>query len=125
MPSARRAGRTCASKTEPWLWTLAGWSTCWWRTRSIASASALDGAVLNFARRRGHDPFLERALAIYSRTGEHAACWLGLGLAGAALTSDADRRRQWLHGVRVVAGSYAFNYAVKIAVRRPRPQLPG
>jgi membrane-associated phospholipid phosphatase len=62
---------------------------------------------------------------MYSRTGEHAACWLALGLSGAALTSDADRRRRWLRGARVVAGAYAVNYLVKVAVRRPRPELPG
>lgn len=27
--------------------------------------------------------------------------------------------------MRLVAGSYAINYAVKVAVRRPRPELPG
>jgi membrane-associated phospholipid phosphatase len=29
-----------------------------------------------------------------------------------------------LRGVRIVAGSYALNYAVKVTVRRPRPELP-
>jgi membrane-associated phospholipid phosphatase len=81
--------------------------------------------VLQFARRRGHTPVLERAVGAYSRTGEHAACWLVLGLGGAALTDDADRRRRWLRGVRVVAGAYAVNYAVKVAVRRRRPEMPG
>jgi membrane-associated phospholipid phosphatase len=61
----------------------------------------------------------------YSRTGEHAACWLALGAGGAALTDDPQRRRQWLRGVQIVAGAYAINYAVKIAVRRRRPELPG
>ncbi len=63
-------------------------------------------------------------MAAYSRTGEHGACWLVLGLSGAALSDDADQRRRWLRGVRVVAGAYAANYAVKLAVRRPRPELP-
>ncbi|MGZ4192485.1 MAG: phosphatase PAP2 family protein, partial [Solirubrobacteraceae bacterium] len=49
------------------------------------------------------------------------ACWLALGLAGAAL--DGDRRDLWLRGAGAVAGAYAVNYAVKLAVRRPRPQL--
>jgi membrane-associated phospholipid phosphatase len=30
-----------------------------------------------------------------------------------------------LRGVRIVAASYVANYAVKVTVRRPRPQLPG
>jgi membrane-associated phospholipid phosphatase len=50
---------------------------------------------------------------------------LGLGLAGAALARDPRRRASWLRGVRVVAGAYGANYAVKVAVRRRRPELPG
>ena len=58
-----------------------------------------------FARTRGHSPGLDRAVAAYSRAGEHAACWLALGLAGAAgRPAIADRRRCWLRGVGVVAG---------------------
>jgi membrane-associated phospholipid phosphatase len=67
----------------------------------------------------------ERAVAYYSRTGEHAACWLALGLAGATLTRDRRRRHAWLRGDRVVAGSYVLNYAVKVTVRRRRPELDG
>ena len=63
-------------------------------------------------------------MAAYSRAGEHGACWLVLGLSGAALSDDASRRRRWLRGVRVVAGAYAINYVVKLVVRRPRPELP-
>ncbi len=64
-------------------------------------------------------------IGAYSRTGEHAACWLGLGFAGAALTSHADQRSRWLRGVGIVVGSYVSNYAVKVLVRRRRPELPG
>lgn len=48
-----------------------------------------------------------------------------LGLSGAARSEEPGQRRRWLRGVRVVAGAYAVNYAVKLAVRRPRPELPG
>ena len=64
-------------------------------------------------------------MSAYSRTGEHGACWLVLGLSGAALSDEPDRRRRWLRGVRVVAGAYAANYVVKLLVHRPRPELPG
>jgi membrane-associated phospholipid phosphatase len=64
-------------------------------------------------------------VAAYSRTGEHAACWLVLGSAGALWDHDALRRRRWLRGLRVVAGSYVLNYAVKVVVRRRRPELAG
>jgi membrane-associated phospholipid phosphatase len=62
-------------------------------------------------------------VSAYSRTGEHAAVWLGLGLAGAVQSTDPARRRLWLRGVRIVAVAYGLNYAVKVVVRRPRPDL--
>jgi membrane-associated phospholipid phosphatase len=87
---------------------------------------ALDRAALMLLRTRGHDPRLERAARLYSRAGEHAACWLALGAAGALVErSDQRRRGRWLHGLLVVAGSYAANYGVKLAVRRRRPELDG
>lgn len=85
----------------------------------------LDRSGLAFARTRGHSPGLERAVAGYSRLGEHAACWLALGLAGALASGHPDRRHAWLRGVRVVAGAYGLNQAVKFAVRRGRPELDG
>jgi undecaprenyl-diphosphatase len=85
----------------------------------------LDTAALLFARTRGHSPRLERAVAAYSKTGEHAACWLALGLAGAVASNSPERRRAWLRGVGVVAVSYGVNQAIKFVVRRRRPELPG
>jgi membrane-associated phospholipid phosphatase len=85
----------------------------------------LDGAVLRLARTRGHPRPLEVVVASFSRTGEHAACWLGLGLAGAARARDPGRRAAWLRGVRVVAAAYACNQAIKFIVRRRRPELAG
>jgi membrane-associated phospholipid phosphatase len=64
-------------------------------------------------------------VARFSRTGEHAAGWLALGLAGAALSGDADRRRAWLRGARIVAASYGANQVLKFIVRRRRPELDG
>jgi membrane-associated phospholipid phosphatase len=89
----------------------------------MARLAHLDRDLLMLARTRGHSRQRERAVAGYSRLGEHAACWLALGLAGAAL--DADRRGRWLRGVAVVATSYAVNYGIKIIVRRRRPDLDG
>jgi membrane-associated phospholipid phosphatase len=85
----------------------------------------IDRATLVFARTHGHHAAVERAVAAYSRAGEHAACWLALGLAGAALTRDLGRRRSWLRGVGTVAASYSVNQAVKFIVRRHRPELDG
>jgi undecaprenyl-diphosphatase len=60
---------------------------------------------------------------VFSKLGEHAACWLALGVTGALV--DAPRRPAWLRGARTVAGSYAVNQAIKFVVRRRRPELPG
>jgi membrane-associated phospholipid phosphatase len=89
------------------------------------SLQGLDRKALVLARTRGHAPAAERAVGGYSRTGEHAACWLALGLAGAALTRDPGRRQSWFRGLKIVAASYALNYAVKVTVRRRRPELEG
>src|ERR1700760_2782729 len=75
------------------------------------------------ARTRGHGPARERVIAGYSRLGGPAACWLALGVAGAVL--DRERRARWLRGAGVVAVAYAANYAVKVTVRRRRPELDG
>jgi membrane-associated phospholipid phosphatase len=83
----------------------------------------LDHRLLLLARTRGHAPALDRAVAAFSKSGEHAACWLALGATGAI--ADRERRTSWLRGAAVVAASYGLNTAVKYAVRRPRPQLPG
>lgn len=85
----------------------------------------MDRAGLVLARTRGHEAWAERVVAAYSRAGEHAAGWLVLGLAGAALSGSDDRRRAWLRGVRIVAVSYAVNQAIKFIVRRHRPELDG
>jgi undecaprenyl-diphosphatase len=92
------------------------------------SPLAIDRGLLLLLRTRGHAPAVERAVRTFSRTGEHAACWFALGAAGALTATaagDPAARRGWVRGLEVVAGAYALNYAVKLAVRRPRPELPG
>jgi membrane-associated phospholipid phosphatase len=85
----------------------------------------IDRGTLAFARTHGHTPSVERVVAAYSRAGEHAAGWLALGLAGAALARAPERRQAWRRGVRIVAASYGINQAVKFIVRRRRPELDG
>ncbi len=87
----------------------------------MTTATRLDHRLLVLARTRCHGPRRERAIRGYSLSGEHAACWLALGAAGAAL--DPRRRDRWWHGAGVVALAYGANYGVKLAVRRPRPHL--
>jgi len=88
-------------------------------------APKADETLLRLARTRGHDARAERAVAAFSRLGEHGAGWVALGVAGALGTRDQDRRRAWLRGARAVIGAYALNQAVKFTLRRPRPRLRG
>jgi membrane-associated phospholipid phosphatase len=89
------------------------------------SPAELDKSALLVARTRGHAPGAERLISVFSRAGEHGACWMALGLGGAVLARDGSRRRAWLRGMRIVAGAYGLNFAVKLVVRRRRPQLDG
>jgi undecaprenyl-diphosphatase len=85
----------------------------------------LDHAALRLARTRLHSPRAERAVAAYSRLGEHGACWLALGFGGTAVDPSAERRARWLRGAGAVGAAYGLNFAVKLAVRRRRPELAG
>jgi undecaprenyl-diphosphatase len=88
-----------------------------------SAARACDETLLRMARRRGHDARAERAVAVFSRLGEHAAVWLALGAAGSLL--DRPRRHAWRRATAAVAGTYVLNTAIKLVVRRPRPRLAG
>lgn len=84
---------------------------------------SLDEQLLVLARTRGHTPARERAVALFSRAGEHAAVWVAIGLAGGAL--DGEQRDRWRRVTRTILGTYALNTAVKMAVKRARPELSG
>lgn len=91
--------------------------------RGPAWLRPLDLAGLRLTRTVGHTPAAEHVARRFTRLGEHGACWVALGLAGAAL--DPARRPRWRRATLAVAGTYAANHAIKLAVRRPRPRLPG
>jgi membrane-associated phospholipid phosphatase len=63
------------------------------------------------------------AVRRFSSLGEHGACWLALGAAGAAV--DAPRREAWVRGLRAVALAYGANVVLKAVVRRKRPVMAG
>jgi membrane-associated phospholipid phosphatase len=90
---------------------------------ALAALRGWDRHLLVIARTRLHTPAAERAVERFSRSGEHAAIWLALGVAGALL----DRRGStaWRRALGGVAGTYVLNTAIKLAVRRRRPQLSG
>lgn len=88
------------------------------------SLLAADRAALRFLRTYGHsNPRIERALALYSRSGEHAACWFALGATGVAASRSKERRRAWRRGIAATGFAYGLNFAVKLAVQRARPEL--
>jgi membrane-associated phospholipid phosphatase len=84
---------------------------------------SLDEQLLRLARTRGHAPGVEVAVARFSRLGEHGGVWLAIGAGGQAF--DAARRREWRGATATVLAAYLLNSAIKLLVRRTRPNLPG
>jgi membrane-associated phospholipid phosphatase len=91
----------------------------------LEPALELDRRLLRLMRERGHaDPRAVRAIASFSRTGEHAGVWFALGALGAATTRRGSRRnRAFKRGIFVTAVAYGLNTAIKFGVKRPRPEL--
>ncbi|MEU2724997.1 phosphatase PAP2 family protein [Streptomyces smyrnaeus] len=58
-----------------------------------------------------------------SWSGEHAAVWLLVGLAGAA--TDRTQRERWLKGTALVGAAHLASMGIKRVVRRPRPGPAG
>jgi len=84
---------------------------------------SLDLRLLRLARTRGHSPAAERAMKALALAGEWGAVWIAIGAAGGVL--DPARRQRWVRAAAVAPAAVAVNYAVKLAVRRPRPKLRG
>jgi undecaprenyl-diphosphatase len=83
----------------------------------------IEERLLRTMRTRGHHRHVEGAMRALATAGEWGAIWTGGGLAAAAL--DPPRRRRWLLAAAVAPCAIGANYAVKLAVRRRRPQLSG
>jgi membrane-associated phospholipid phosphatase len=83
----------------------------------------LDHALLRLLRTRAHGPRAEAAMKALGMAAEWGAVWGALGLAAAAV--DVRRRDRWLRAAAVGPAAIWANYAVKLAVRRRRPQLRG
>jgi len=81
----------------------------------------MDEGVLRFARTAGHSPARDAAAERFSALGEHGGVWLAIGAAGRLV--DPDRGRDWRRAMRAVLFAYGLNTAIKLVVRRPRPQL--
>jgi membrane-associated phospholipid phosphatase len=85
--------------------------------------ASLDERLLLAARTRFHGERCERTVEAFSRIGEHGGIWLALGFAGQA--AGARKRACWRSATSSVLLAYALNTALKLLVRRRRPQLAG
>jgi membrane-associated phospholipid phosphatase len=83
----------------------------------------LDLKLLRWMRTHGHSRGVEDAAVALGKAGNNGLVWLLLG-AGLAII-DSSRWESWL--ICALLGPFAIglNYAVKLAVRRPRPVLEG
>jgi len=92
------------------------------RAGPLARAIAkVDVRLYRLLRENGHEPAIEVPIRRFSHLGEHAAIWLTIGLAAAAL--DRRHRAEWLRATRSVLFAYALNTLLKGVVRRKRPHL--
>lgn len=60
-------------------------------------------------------------LALSSRAVEHAAAWVALAGAGAAL--DRDRRGAWVRAAAILSSTELLSQGIKRVVRRRRPSM--
>jgi membrane-associated phospholipid phosphatase len=83
----------------------------------------LDLKALRWMRTHGHSPPIEDAAVALGKAGNNALVWFVLGLALAVI--DNGRWESWLICALLGPLAIALNYAIKLAVRRPRPVLEG
>ena len=72
-------------------------------------------------RTRGHNATVVKVVGALGTFGEWGLGWLGIGVAGAALSPE--RRDAWLSAGAVGPAAVALNYGVKLAVGRERPLI--
>ena len=83
----------------------------------------LDLKLLRWMRTHGHSPGLESAAVALGKAGNNGLIWLILG--ASLMLIDSSRWESWL--ICALLGPFAIglNYAIKLAVKRPRPVLEG
>ncbi|MGN6663440.1 MAG: phosphatase PAP2 family protein [Solirubrobacterales bacterium] len=83
----------------------------------------LDLQLLRWMRTHGHSPAVEDAAVALGKAGNNGLVWFLLGAALAII--DNGRWESWLICALLGPVAIGLNYAVKLAVRRPRPVLEG
>jgi decaprenylphosphoryl-5-phosphoribose phosphatase len=83
----------------------------------------LDLKVLRWMRTHGHTPAIEETAVALGKAGNNGLVWFLLGVALAII--DNGRWEQWLICALLGPLAIGLNYAIKLAVRRPRPVLEG
>jgi decaprenylphosphoryl-5-phosphoribose phosphatase len=80
-----------------------------------------DLRLLRAMRTRWHGPRAERAARLLGKAGNNGAIWVALGLLLAVL--DPGQGEAWLICAALGPVAIGLNYAIKLVVRRPRPDL--
>lgn len=83
----------------------------------------LDLKLLRWLRTHGHTPGVEGAAVALGKAGNNGLVWLILGATLALI--DNDRWESWLVYALLGPLAIGLNYAIKLAVKRPRPVLEG
>jgi membrane-associated phospholipid phosphatase len=81
----------------------------------------LDLKALRWLRTHGHTPGLEGAAVALGKAGNNGLVWVILGATLALI--DNDRWESWLICALLGPLAIGLNYAIKLAVKRPRPVL--
>lgn len=81
----------------------------------------LDLKLLRWMRTHGHTPGVEGAAVALGKAGNNGLVWLILGATLALI--DNGRWESWLVCALLGPLAIGLNYAIKLAVKRPRPVL--
>lgn len=82
-----------------------------------------DRRAVRALRECGNGTSAAAAARVLGLAGEHGAVWLAAGLAGGL--ADPAGRGRWARATATVAAAHLMSMALKRAVRRPRPGIPG
>ena len=80
-----------------------------------------DLRALRAMRTRWHTPALERAMFWLGKAGNNAGVWMTVNVLLAL--ADRPNREAWLICAALGPFAIGLNYALKLVVRRPRPDL--